>query len=79
MKPNNVLGQRPNKIQSQHLQRLAIVYIRQSHPQQAQRHPESAQVQANLQQQALAWGWPADRVRVLDGDQGKSATGSEAE
>lgn len=66
--------ERSAKIQGQHLERWAIVYVRQSHPQQVQRHRESAQVQANLQQRALAWGWPAERTRVLDGDQGCSGT-----
>jgi DNA invertase Pin-like site-specific DNA recombinase len=66
--------QRSAKIQGHHLERWAIVYVRQSHPQQVQRHRESAQVQANLQQRALAWGWPAERTRVLDGDQGCSGT-----
>jgi DNA invertase Pin-like site-specific DNA recombinase len=65
---------RPAKILGHHLERWAIVYVRQSHPQQVQRHRESAQVQANLQQRALAWGWPAARIRVLDGDQGCSGT-----
>lgn len=65
---------RPPKIQSHHLERWAIDYVRQSHPQQVQRHRESAQVQANLQERALAWGWPAERIRVLDGDQGRSGT-----
>lgn len=65
---------RPAKIQSHHLERWAIDYIRQSHPQQVQRHRESAQVQANLQERALAWGWPAERIRLLDGDQGRSGT-----
>jgi len=65
---------RPAKIQACHLDRWAIVYVRQSHPQQVQRHRESAQVQANLQQRAHAWGWPAERIRVLDGDQGRSGT-----
>jgi DNA invertase Pin-like site-specific DNA recombinase len=65
---------RPAKIKGHHLERWAIDYVRQSHPQQAQRHRESAQVQANLQERALAWGWPAERIRVLDGDQGRSGT-----
>lgn len=65
---------RPAKIQSHHLERWAIDYVRQSHPQQVQRHRESAQVQAKLQERALAWGWPAERIRVLDGDQGRSGT-----
>src|SRR5438477_9735728 len=67
-------AERPVKIQRHHLERLAIVYVRQSHPQQVQRHRESAQVQANLQQRASAWGWPAERIRVLAGDQGRSGT-----
>src|SRR5579863_4573373 len=76
MKPaaNALLIQRPSKIQAHHLERLAIVYVRQSHPQQAERHPESAEVQANLKQRAISWGWLPDRVLVLDGDQGRSAT-----
>jgi hypothetical protein len=65
---------RPAKIQGQHLERLAVIYVRQSHPHQVLKHPESAQVQANLRQRALAWGWPAERILVLDGDQGRTAT-----
>jgi DNA invertase Pin-like site-specific DNA recombinase len=67
-------GKRHTKIALHHLERWAIVYVRQSHPQQVQRHPESAQVQANLQGLALDWGWPRERIRILDGDQGRSAT-----
>ena len=72
--PEPPAGHRPTKIALHHLERWAIVYVRQSHPQQVQRHPESAQVQANLQQLALSWGWPRQRIRVLAGDQGRSAT-----
>ncbi len=66
--------ERPTKIQDHHLDRWAMVYVRQSHPQQVQRHRESAQVQANLQERAGQWGWPPQRIRVLDGDQGCSGT-----
>ena len=69
-----LVGNRPSKIALQHLERSAIVYVRQSHPQQVQRHPESAKVQANLQQLALDWGWPRERILILDGDQGCSGT-----
>lgn len=64
----------PSKILPSHLERWAIVYVRQSHPQQVLRHKESAQVQANLQRHAQQWGWPAERILVLDGDQGRSGT-----
>jgi DNA invertase Pin-like site-specific DNA recombinase len=72
--PEPLVAKRHAKITSSHLERLAIVYVRQSHPQQVQRHPESAQVQANLQRLALGWGWPRERILILDGDQGCSAT-----
>lgn len=72
MIPVDPAADRPAKIQGHHLERWAIDYIRQSHPQQVLRHRESAQVQARLQERALAWGWPAERIRVLDGDQGRS-------
>ena len=74
MNPADPRGSRPAKIQGHHLDRWAVVYVRQSHPQQVLRHRESASVQANLRERALAWGWPAERIRILDGDQGLSAT-----
>jgi DNA invertase Pin-like site-specific DNA recombinase len=74
MTPEPPPGPRPAKITTDHLERWAIVSVRQSHPQQVQRHPESARVQADLQQLAHAWGWPPERIRILDGDQGCSAT-----
>src|SRR5262245_13017826 len=67
-------GHRPAKITLDHLQRRAIVPVRQSHPRQIQRHPESAAVQADLRRLALTWGWPSERIRILYGDQGRSAT-----
>jgi DNA invertase Pin-like site-specific DNA recombinase len=72
--PEPMAAQRPAKITRHHLERLAIVYVRQSHPQQVQRHRESALVQANLRQRALEWGWPSERILIFDGDQGCSAT-----
>ncbi len=75
MNPVDLTGAtRPPKIQGYHLERWAIDYVRQSHPQQVQRHRESAEVQAKLTERALAWGWPAERIRVLDGDQGCTGT-----
>ena len=62
----------PRKIQARHLNRLAIVYIRQSHPQQQVKHPESVATQRRLCERIRQWGWPEDRIRVLEGDLGKS-------
>ena len=60
------------KIQARHHQRLAIVYVRQSSPQQVHEHRESADLQYDLRRRATELGWPADRVTVIDEDQGRS-------
>ncbi len=72
--PEPPAGPRSVKITPAHLDRWALVYVRQSHPQQVRRHPESAPVQADLHRLALDWGWPSERIRILDGDQGCSGT-----
>jgi len=61
------------KIQRAHHERLAMVYVRQSRPQQLIRHPESTRVQYGLVDRALALGWPQEQVVVIDEDLGKSA------
>src|SRR5712692_6851704 len=55
-----------------HLQRLAIVYVRQSHPQHVVEHVESTARQDALVDRAVALGWSRDRVVVMDEDQGQS-------
>ena len=64
----------PFKIQPRHLDRLAVVYVRQSHPQQQIKHPESVATQRRLRERIQQWGWPEDRIRVLEGDLGKTGT-----
>ena len=59
-----------NKIQPHHRQRLAMVYVRQSSPHQVLEHRESTALQYNLRGRAIEWGWPAERVLVIDEDQG---------
>jgi DNA invertase Pin-like site-specific DNA recombinase len=60
------------KIQDGHLTRLAIVYVRQSTPQQVLEHRASRERQYALADVAVALGWPRDRVLVIDEDQGQS-------
>src|SRR5437588_6545836 len=60
------------KIRGRHLDRLAIVYVRQSSPQQVADHRESADLQYQLRQRAVGLGWPDARVLVIDDDQGIS-------
>lgn len=47
-----------NKILHQHLERLAIVYVRQSSTKQVEENIESTQMQYNLVDRAEALGWP---------------------
>lgn len=60
------------KLHDYHLRRLAVVYVRQSHPQQVVEHVESTARQYALVERASTWGWPRERVLVIDEDQGQS-------
>src|SRR6185312_2382031 len=66
-----------SKIRPRHLDRLAIVYVRQSTAQQVIEHRESAALQYDLRRRAIALGWTADRVIVIDEDQGRSGQTAE--
>jgi DNA invertase Pin-like site-specific DNA recombinase len=65
------------KITTTHLDRLAYLYIRQSTPKQVERNRESQAYQYQLTQRAEQLGWHPDRIRILDGDLGLSASSSE--
>jgi DNA invertase Pin-like site-specific DNA recombinase len=71
-------GLNSSKVQSWHLDRLAFVYVRQSSPQQVLEHRESRLRQYALVDYAIALGWPADRVQVIDEDQGQSGRDAES-
>ncbi len=57
-----------DKLTSRHLERLAVVYIRQSTMQQVLHHQESTRLPYGLVQRAIAWGWSEARVLVIDDD-----------
>src|SRR5271156_4692010 len=61
-----------SKIRDLHLNRLAMVYVRQSTPQQVLENRESRERQYALAEFAQRLGWPAERVVVIDEDQGQS-------
>lgn len=67
----------PIKIRDRHRHRQAVVYVRQSSPQQVLEHRESTALQYNLQRRAVAWGWPRERIWVIDQDQGRSGATAE--
>jgi DNA invertase Pin-like site-specific DNA recombinase len=62
-----------DRITTQHLQRTAIVYVRQSSPEQVRSHAESTRIQVGLRDKAVAFGWPKP-VTIVD-DLGVSAAG----
>lgn len=63
-----------HKIKPEHLQRLAGVYIRQSSLGQVKNHRESYRVQKGLSARAEELGWPTERIRNFEADQGVSAS-----
>lgn len=63
----------PDKVAPHHLDRLAIVYVRQSYLQQIEQHRESTQIQYGLADRACRLGWPHSKVVVIDEDLGLSA------
>lgn len=66
-------GSTSMKVQRQHLERLAVVYIRQSSARQVHENRESTARQYALVDYATALGWSRDRVLVIDDDQGQSS------
>jgi hypothetical protein len=65
-------GRRSTAITDRHLSKLAIVYVRQSSPQQIFDHQESRARQYGLADYAATLGWPRERIVVIDDDQGRS-------
>ncbi len=63
----------PQQITLGQLQRLACLYVRQSTLQQVVANTESTTRQYALRERALALGWPAERIVVIDQDLGHSA------
>ena len=69
-----------SKVTADHLRRDAYLYVRQSSLYQVAHNTESSRRQYDLRGRAVALGWPADRVIVIDVDQGQSgATAADRE
>ena len=63
------------KVTPEHLNRDAIVYVRQSTIAQVRHNRESTQRQYALQEKAILLGWDASRIRLIDEDLGVSGSG----
>jgi DNA invertase Pin-like site-specific DNA recombinase len=66
----------PLKLPDIHVQRQALIYIRQSTLIQVRDHTGSTARQYHLVDRARELGWPTDRICVLDQDQGRSGASS---
>jgi DNA invertase Pin-like site-specific DNA recombinase/DNA-binding transcriptional regulator YiaG len=60
------------KVTASHLARTAFLYVRQSTLRQVINNTESTARQYALRQRAVALGWPAEQITVIDCDQGQS-------
>ena len=60
------------KITARHLSRQAMLYVRQSTLHQVLENTESTARQYGLRERALALGWEASRIVVIDQDLGQS-------
>jgi DNA invertase Pin-like site-specific DNA recombinase len=69
-----ITGLSSTKIGPHHLQRLAVVYVRQSSVHQVLAHRESKARQYLLGDYAVRLGWARERVLIIDEDQGSSGT-----
>jgi len=65
------------KVAAHHLARKACVYVRQSSLAQVRHHRESGLRQLDFQGRAAALGWEAERIEVIDEDQGQSGASTE--
>lgn len=63
------------KITPRHLDRKAVIYIRQSSPKQVREHLDSQLTQRSLVHRAQDLGWHPERIETFDGDLGQSAAG----
>src|SRR6266576_4875980 len=61
-----------SKVTAAHLSRTALLYVRQSTLKQVINNTESAIRQYDLRGRAIALGWAAGQITVIDIDQGQS-------
>jgi len=60
------------KVTTEHLKRDAYLYVRQSTIRQVFENTESTERQYALRDRAVALGWPAEHVNIIDSDLGQS-------
>lgn len=66
----------PNKIRTEHLDRQAIIYVRQSTLAQVRYNTGSTERQYDLAQRARDLGWSPEQITIIDQDQAQSGASS---
>ncbi len=66
-----------DRVTTSHRAKLAYIYVRQSTAGQVRQHQESTELQYRLVDRAILFGWPKERVEVIDDDLGKSGASSD--
>ena len=69
---HHVFTTRSPKIRPEHLDRQALIYVRQSTPMQVRDNIASTARQYDLARCADRFGWPEQHIQVIDQDQGHS-------
>jgi DNA invertase Pin-like site-specific DNA recombinase len=69
------LSLRQVKMTSRHLERKAVISMRQSSPKPVREPLDSQLTQRTLIRRAAHLGWHPERIEVFDGDLGQSAAG----
>lgn len=65
------------KVTAEHLRRDAFLYVRQSSLRQVLENTESTKRQYALRDRAVAFGWPIERIHVIDCDLGLSGASAQ--
>src|SRR5713101_1702595 len=73
----NMLLNLESPVTTAHRAKLAYIYVRQSTAGQVRQHQESTELQYRLVDRAILFGWPKERVEVIDDDLGKSGASSD--
>jgi DNA invertase Pin-like site-specific DNA recombinase len=68
-----------HKVTARHLSRQAMLYVRQSTLHQVLENTESTARQYALRERAIALGWEASRIVVIDQDLGQSGASADRE
>jgi len=66
-----------DRVTTAHRAKLAYIYVRRSTAGQVRQHQESTELQYRLVDRATWFGWPRERIEVIDDDLGKSGATSD--